>query len=241
MPTTAQLEKAQAIINYQFNDPSILEEALRHSSSVSNRQQSNERMEFLGDAILGYTVCEYLYEKYPDELEGEMTKIKSAVVSRRVCHIIARDLQFDQILELGKGMTERQALPSSILAAAFESIIAAIYLDGGMAPAKEFILNHLIPFIKENSQSAHQQNFKSILQQYTQRHLSATPQYHILNESGPDHDKIFEICAQVNGKKYSPAQGKTKKQSEQNAALNALKALGLATQDEAGKVVLEDV
>ena len=231
-------EQAHDILGYRFQDDNLLNEALTHASSADHRLQSNERLEFLGDAILGYVVCEHLYHEYPDLLEGDMTKIKSSVVSRKICAQITRQINLDGMLNLGKGMAGRPSLPPSVAAAVFESIIAAIYLDGGMGPARDFILRHVVPFIREAADSAHQQNFKSVLQQLAQKLLPCNPAYILLDEKGPDHAKAFEVCVEINGRRFPSAWANAKKQAEQKAALHALLGMGLAQADAHGAVTL---
>jgi len=234
------VEKANEVLGYRFKDAALLREAVTHASVADDRLQSNERMEFLGDAILGFVVCEYLYNAYPELLEGDLTKIKSAVVSRRVCAKISEANNMAELLNLGKGMAGRTGLPSSVAAAVLESLIAAIYLDGGLKEAKDFILRHIVPFIKEAAESAHQQNFKSVLQQYAQKHLPTNPIYVLLDEKGPDHAKCFEVCVEVEGRRSQSAWANSKKEAEQNAALNALLELGLATRNAKGHIQLTD-
>jgi ribonuclease-3 len=233
-------DKAFPILGYRFKDADLLYEALTHASSADHRLKSNERMEFLGDAILGYVICEYLYHEFPDLLEGDMTKIKSAVVSRRVCAKISKEIQLDQLLNLGKGMTGRPGLPSSVAAAVFESIIAAIYLDGGMEAARTFILEHTRPYLDDAATSAHQQNFKSVLQQLSQKQMPCHPAYVLLDEKGPDHAKAFEVCVDIDGRRFPSAWANAKKQAEQRAALNALLELKLARIDQRGAVHLAE-
>jgi len=222
------IQQAADILGYTFKDPTLLEEALTHASCADSRLQSNERMEFLGDAILGFVVCEYLHNQFTDLLEGDLTKIKSAVVSRRVCAVISREIELEKMLNLGKGMSGRPVLPSSVAAAVFESIIAAIYLDGGLRSARAFILRMLKPFIHEAAESAHQQNFKSVLQQIAQRHLPTHPCYVLMDEQGPDHNKAFHVCVEIGGRRFPAAWANSKKQAEQKAALQALCELGIA-------------
>lgn len=222
------IDHAADILGYRFKDESLLTEALTHASYADCRLQSNERMEFLGDAILGFVVCEYLYLKFPDLLEGDLTKIKSAVVSRRICAKISKQIHLEKMLNLGKGMSGRPALPSSVAAAVLESIIAAIYQDGGIRSARAFILRVLKPYIHEAAESAHQQNFKSVLQQIAQRHLPTNPSYVMLDEKGPDHAKAFEVCVQIDGRNFTSSWANSKKEAEQQAALNALCELGIA-------------
>ncbi len=223
-PADAKLERCQKIIGYEFRDIGILLSALTHSSVASTRTQSNERMEFLGDSILGMIVCENLFRKYPEYLEGELTKIKSIVVSRRVCAKISRQLALDECLIVGRGML-KSAMPRSLMSDVFEAIVAAIYLDGGIEAASRFIMEHLEPEIRLAADGHHGGNYKSSLQQVAQRELKGTPIYRLVNEFGPDHSKQFCVAAEIAGKRYTPAWGRNKKEAEQRAAGNALAEL----------------
>ncbi|QDU33873.1 Ribonuclease 3 [Poriferisphaera corsica] len=228
----------RSLLQYTFKQPEILQEALTHASYADSRLNSNERMEFLGDAILGFVVCEYLYANYPELLEGELTKIKSAVVSRRTCALISEQTGLVKLLELGKGMIGRPSLPSSVAAAVYESVIAAIYLDGGMEAARQYILRDMTPIIEEAEASSHQENFKSVLQQYAQKHMPFNPIYVLLDEKGPDHAKCFEVAVDIDGRKFTSSWANSKKEAEQKAALHALVELGLAEVSEQGHVTL---
>ena len=228
-------------LGYTFSSEQLLAEALTHASSADHRLESNERMEFLGDAVLSYVVCAYLFRTFPDLLEGEMTKIKSAVVSRRQCAVISGNLKLVSMLNMGKGMTCREQVPESVAAAAYEAIIAAIFLDGGMAPAEQFILEHMRPVIDDMAECTHQHNFKSVLQQYAQKNLPGNPSYQLLDEKGPDHAKCFEVCAEIAGRRYPSAWARSKKQAEQDAALLAMKELQLASVSDDGEVTLVDL
>ncbi len=239
VPSRNIVEKASQVLGYTFKDAQLLKESLTHASGAGHRLDSNERMEFLGDAILAYTVCDYLFRHYKEMHEGDMTKIKSTVVSRKVCAKISSKINLNALLQLGKGVSSRPTLPESIGAAVLESVIAAIYLDGGIRPAKRFILKHVVPFIHESAESSHQHNFKSVLQQYAQRHLPVHPTYVKLDEKGPDHSKCFEICVEIDGKRFESAWAASKKEAEQKAALAALCGLNLAQVDSDGQVVLQ--
>jgi ribonuclease-3 len=220
------LQTAQELIGYEFKNPDLLVAALTHASVADSRVQSNERLEFVGDAILGMVVCQALYEQFPDYLEGELTKIKSAVVSRRTCAQIARAIGLPKCLFLGKGMSGRQQLPSSLAAAVYESLIAAIYLDScDIELVRNFILTTAEKHIRQAAESEHQRNYKSQLQQHAQKHLSATPMYELLDEKGPDHSKCFEVSVVVQEKRYPSAWGPSKKEAEQKAAYLALRTL----------------
>ena len=218
--------------DHKFSNIEILARALTHSSVAHNRQDSNERMEFLGDAVLALVVCRELYDHADELTEGEMTKIKSAVVSRSTCAVLAEEIGLCDQLVLGKGMSRRGQLPLSVAAAVFESIIGAIYLDGGLEPASDFILRYICPHIDEALANEHQENFKSMLQQHAQRRLGLTPDYQLLDEKGPDHSKCFEVAVSIEGKHFPSAWGMTKKQAEQGAAKLALAELGLLLNDQ---------
>src|SRR5690242_1663770 len=137
------LEECQKAIGYQFRQPDLLRASLTHASGANTRLASNERLEFLGDAVLGLVTCEQLYLRFPDYQEGDLTKIKSVVVSRRTCARFSRQLNLGEYLFLGKGMNQHTVVPSSLLADVYESLVAAIYLDGGLEAARTFILKHL--------------------------------------------------------------------------------------------------
>ncbi len=226
------LERCQQAIDYRFKDPSLLASALTHASVAPNRLESNERMEFFGDSVLGVVVCEYLYNTYPDYLEGSLTKIKSAVVSGRTCAVISEELGLDECLFLGNGISMRSKLPMSVTAAVFESLIAAMHLDAGFDHTRAFILRCMIPHIEAAAASDHQQNFKSQLQQHSQRELAATPTYELLDEKGPDHSKCFEIAVRIAGRRFAGAWGPSKKEAEQKAAYSALVELSLIVEDD---------
>jgi ribonuclease III len=220
------LQHLQEAIAYTFQNPQLLISALTHASIADSRVQSNERMEFLGDAILGLAVCSELYRRFPDYLEGEMTKVKSAVVSRRTCAVIARELELPRHLIIGKGMTCRGQLPSSVAAAVYEALIAAIYIDSGsLDVACKFVLDTVGQHLARAAASEHQRNFKSQLQQYAQQTLCATPLYELLDEKGPDHSKCFEVGVVIKGRRYCSAWGPSKKEAEQKAAYLALREL----------------
>lgn len=219
------LAACEELIGYRFKDSSLLRAALTHASGADNRADSNERLEFLGDAILGVVVCEKLFHDFPKYQEGELTKIKSVVVSRNTCTRISRALGLDEHLILGKGLSQSNVLPDSLLSDVFEALIAAIYLDGGMVPAKDFILRFVEDEIREAVENGTSENYKSMLQQHAQREFGIPPSYHLINEAGPDHNKEFEVAARVNGQQYESAWGRNKKEAEQKAAFNALKSM----------------
>jgi ribonuclease-3 len=226
-PDSQQLEQSrlavcQRRIGHQFQKPALLESALVHASGADHRLASNERMEFLGDAILGAIVCEELFHQFPQYLEGDLTKLKSIVVSRQTCAKISQALGLREFLVLGKGMTTHPAVPQSVLSDVLESLIAAIYLDGGIEAAREFVLTYFGPEIESAASGDTGGNYKSLLQQFSQREHGVTPTYHLLDEKGPDHSKCFKITAQIGSQRFPPAWGRSKKESEQRAAHNAI-------------------
>jgi ribonuclease-3 len=219
---TDALARCQEVIDYQFRSTELLRGSLTHASGADSRLTSNERLEFLGDAILGSVVCELLYHQFPEFLEGDLTRIKSVVVSRRTCTKISRQLGLEQFLILGKGMSTQTQVPPSVLADVFESLIAAIYLDGGIESARGFIHRHMGPEIERAGNGYHGGNYKSVLQQLSQKEFGSTPVYQVLDEKGPDHSKCFKVAAQIGRQYYPPAWGRNKKDAEQRAAMFAL-------------------
>jgi len=220
-------EKAEAILQYQFKNPDLLTESLTHASIANTRLVSNERMEFLGDAVLDLVVCEALFLRFPEYLEGDLTKVKSAVVSRKTCAEISNETGLTDLLITGKGISSRDSMPSSLAAAVYESIIAALYLDGGFEVVKQYVLRTMTPKIEAIAADEHQQNFKAVLQQHAQKCMGATPLYELLDEKGPDHSKCFEVGVVIDGKRFTSAWGPNKKAAEQKAALYALEELGV--------------
>ena len=235
-----RLAEAERRLGHRFDDRGLLEQALRHASSADDRLQSNERLEFLGDAVLGIVVCRELYNRFPDLLEGELTKIKSNVVSRRVCAEIAEELGIGRLLQLGKGMDGRGEMPPSLLAAVLESVIGAMYEDAGFERTSKFILDLLETRIDHAAKLGHQQNFKSVLQQVFQRKGLGAPNYQVLDERGPDHAKCFKVSVAAAGRRFGGCWGPNKKQAEQQAALTALLDLELASSDAAGDIHLAE-
>mgnify|MGYP003700447229 FL=1 len=230
------LSELERVLGYEFQDKEVIQRAMRHASISDSRLDSNERLEFLGDSVLGLIACERIYEKFPNLLEGEMTKIKSSVVSRKTCARIADDLELERFMQVGKGMQTAGDLPRSLGAAALEAVIAAIYTDAGLKETRRFLTPLIDPVIDAAARSGHQQNFKSVLQQHAQQLLGTTPQYRILDEKGPDHAKAFKIGVELAGRQHEASWGQSKKQAEQAAALNALRELGVVRHNEKGEI-----
>ena len=216
------LKNCEVQLGYEFRDRNLLFEAVTHASCSATRLNSYERMEFLGDSILGYVVCEYLYHTHPDWLEGQLTKIKSVVVSRQTCARIGASLGIEEFLVVGKGIGNRGPVPMSLLANAFESIVAAIYLDGGMESTKKFLMRFVPEQVTLAVDGDLEPNFKSELQQYAQRKFGLPPTYNLVDDHGPDHEKWFQVAAVLDKRNFTPAWGRNKKEAEQKAAANAL-------------------
>lgn len=226
MPDTAKkLDACQEAIRYRFQNPELLRAALTHSSGAATPQTSNERLEFLGDAILGALVVDILYHRCPAAMEGEMTQIKSAVVSRASCARISKAQGLGKMLFLGKGMEHNKRLPDSLLANVQESVIGAVYLDGGVEAARAYVETFFEEEISQNISGDASKNYKTLLQQYVQQHLRQTPVYQVKDERGPDHSKCFKISVRVGKKNYQSAWGRNKKEAEQRAAHNAFNQL----------------
>lgn len=228
------LDAAQETLGHRFADEGLLVTALTHASIADTRLASNERLEFLGDAILGMIVCEELYRRFGDWDEGDLTKVKSVVVSRRTCAKISDQTGLSQMLILGNGIDVNSVLPLSVRAAVYEAIIGALFLDSGIDVARRFVLSTTKAHIDECSVSQTHDNFKSALQQFVQRHMATTPRYETMDEQGPDHSKCFEIAVVVGGRRYPSAWGPSKKEAEQAAAKLALDLLQENRHAEAG-------
>ena len=220
-----KLVLCQTQIGYRFNDIFLLREALTHASGASHRLASNERLEFLGDAILGMVVCDWLYRDYPEYSEGDLTKIKSAVVSRRTCGGVAKELQLDRCLIVGKGVTRNRSYPKSLVSDVFEAVVAAIYLDGGLDQVRPLIHKWMAAEVRLAVSGQSGGNHKSALQQHAQRDMGSTPVYRLLTEAGPDHSKSFQVVAVIGDRTFVPAWGRNKKEAEQHAAGNAMAEL----------------
>jgi len=222
------LQQIEQIIGYRFSNRNLLSKAFAHSSAVDDRLFSNERLEFLGDAVLAAVICRTLFERFPGHMEGDLTKIKSMLVSRRTCARVTKRFGLHKFLKVGKGMSSSsRALTSSLAASLLEAIIAAIYIDSGFDAASSFILRTFASEIDRTNAEQSHGNFKSLLQQYAQQQLNTTPVYELLDEKGPDHDKCFESEVVIAGRHFPSAWGTNKKETEQKAAFNALVELGV--------------
>lgn len=215
-------------IEYKFKDTSLLKEALTHSSYANEKgnMMCNERMEFLGDAVLSIVSAEYLYKKFPTTPEGKLSKLRSSLVCTQSLASFARELDLGSYLLLGKGESASGGADrDSILEDAFEALIAAIYLDGGMECAKKHILRFLARDVELQNVSF--KDYKTTLQEIIQQNPDETLNYVLVGESGPDHDKRFEVEVHLNSNVIGKGIGRSKKQAEQEAAREALSLMGI--------------
>ncbi len=227
----AQLSKLKELekrIGYRFHDISLLRNALVHASYVNESEtqdlQDNERLEFVGDAVLEFVVSEYLYRKFPGQTEGTLTVVRSSIVGRRHCAAMAKQLELDDCLLVGKGERNAAAgMKKSILANALEALIASIYFDGGMGAARRFILKMLEQHIPASVTG--DENFKAHLQALCQRKAGVLPSYRVISTEGPDHQKTFEVEVSIKGAPWGTGRGASKKEAQQEAAKKALEKM----------------
>jgi len=221
-----KLKRCQKALGYKFSDPDLLEQALTHASSRGSLSLDNERLEFLGDAILGAIISEHFYQMLPQEEEGELSRLKAAIVSRRVQARVAKDLGLGEFIILGKGMRrETTSLPASVLANVFEAVLGGIYLDGGLEAAHKFVFSALKKEIDLALSDRHIKNYKSLLQELAHKEFGEFATYKIISEEGPDHKKEFTAVAVIKGKEYGRGKGRSKKEAEQSAAQATLAML----------------
>ena len=218
-------------LGYRFRDPRLLAQALKHRSWVYANQgegvDSNERLEYLGDAVLALAAAEYLFRRYEDRREGDLTRMKSLAVSRALLARRARAIDLGSHILLSP--EERAAGggdQDSILSDAFEAVIGALYLDGGLGPARRFIETVLLHDLEGLVQGEDFVNFKSLLLEHVQGRGQGHPRYQVLDERGPDHEKVFSVDVSVTGQTIGRGQGRSKKEAQQMAARDALQSLG---------------
>ena len=220
-------QELQKNIGYQFEDESLLNKAMTHTSyAYENNVESNEKLEFLGDSILEFISSKYIFKNYPNLKEGEMTKVRAQVVCEQSLYKIAKMHNFSDFLNLGKSEKLSGGKESpAILADSVEAVIAAMYIDGGLKVAEKFIIENLKNEIELATKHVGQKDYKTVLQEKLQIHGDVKIEYILLNESGPDHDKRFEMEVRCNGKKLAVGTGKSKKLAQMDAAHNAIESL----------------
>ena len=221
----SEMEIFQERIGYTFRRPEILRLALTHSSGATCREQSNERLEFLGDAILGDIICVELFRRFPKADEGELTRLKSDVVSRETCARVGCEIGLSKVLIVGRAISLLREMPASIPANAMEALIAAVAIDGGRRAVRCFIERYFRKEIVRAAADTGMTNAKSSLQQLSQQRFGCAPQYVLLDEQGPAHSRAFRIAVRIAIREFPSAWGASKKQTEQQAARNALEVL----------------
>lgn len=224
------MQELEKKLNYTFRNQELLREALNHSSYANEHRSqglgSNERLEFLGDSVLGFVTAEYLFARHPDLPEGDLTRIRAALVCEQSLHEVAQKLNLGSYLKLGKGEEAgggRQR--ASILADATESVFAAVYLDGGLEAARALIHRVLLDKERETDVEERRRDYKTELQELVQRRSNQTLQYELVSASGPDHAKVFTSRVLLNGQPIGKGQGHSKKEAEQAAAHAGLTTL----------------
>jgi ribonuclease-3 len=220
------MNQLQQAIGYAFKKTALLERALTHSSYANERRlpQSNERLEFLGDSVLGFIAAEYLYGRFPGKPEGELTRMRAAAVCEPALFRYAQAFRLGEALRLGRGEAATGgARRPSMGADAFEALLAAIYLDGGLEPARTFALR----FLKDGTARPAMVDSKTALQQIVQQKPEEAVDYVLMNESGPDHEKCFVVEVRLHSNVLGVGQGRSKKLAEQAAAAEALRLFGV--------------
>ncbi|MBQ2323072.1 MAG: ribonuclease III [Oscillospiraceae bacterium] len=217
-------------LNYHFHNVALLQEALRHSSYANEHRGanvfSNERLEFLGDSVLGFVTAEYLFAKHPTAPEGELTRIRALLVCEDSLHEVAKRLELGQYLLLGHGEESGGGRTrASTLADAVEAVFAAVYLDGGIDAARRLIHRVLLDTEREDIAEEKRRDYKTLLQEFVQRSPNQTLAYVMVGESGPDHAKTFLAEVHLNGERIGSGSGRSKKEAEQMAARDAMEKL----------------
>ncbi len=223
----SELEKN---LNYTFKNPELLKNALTHSSFANEehcKYGSNERLEFLGDSVLSIIVSEYIYKNFKKLPEGELTKLRASLVCEKALFGYSKELELGRFLYLGRGEAHNHGEERpSILADAFEAVLAAIYLDGGIEPAKRHVLRFVSDELKSQAEDSFK-DYKTLLQEVIQKNPEERLVYILTDESGPDHDKRFTVEVHLNSNIIGEGIGKSKKQAEQEAARKALLLMGI--------------
>ena len=217
-------------IGYVFEDKKLIYEALSHSSyanEIKHGHHSNERLEFLGDSVLSIVVSDHLFKHFSHLPEGDLTKIRASLVCEKALFEFSKQIDLGSFIMLGRGeeMTGGRKRPS-IVSDAFEAVIAAIYLDGGMEKAREYVLGFLPKKLDRNTANS-LNDYKTRLQEIIQKNPEECVEYALVSEKGPDHDRIFTVKVRLNGAAIGTGEGHTKKQAEQEAAKQALELMGI--------------
>ncbi len=233
-----ELLKFESHAGLRFRRLELLNQAFSHRSFANEQDdtiENNERLEFLGDSVLGLVVAEYLYVKLGDRPEGDLARIKSFVVSEDSLAEVARAIHVDNVVLVGKGEEYSGGrTKKAILADALEAVIGAYFLDSGFKAVKKFVITHLAPQIDSVLEDRHRKDYKTLLQEFAQKTYKSYPRYSVQKKTGPDHDKTFWMMVEVGGSMYGPGKGKNKKEAEQAAAAQAYRELNQDGGDDSG-------
>ena len=224
------MQELERKLNYTFRSPALLQEALNHSSYANEHRgdhlHSNERLEFLGDSVLGFVTAEYLFERHPEAPEGDLTRIRAALVCEQSLHEVAQQLDLGRYLKLGRGEEAGGGRErTSILADAVEAVFAAVYLDGGIGAARDLIHRCLLDVQRESVVEERRRDYKTALQELVQRESGQVLTYCLTGAEGPDHAKTFSVAVELNGAPIGQGRGRSKKEAEQMAAKAAIEKL----------------
>lgn len=225
-----RLSGLEVALGYVFKNPTFLKRALSHKSYANemrlDKDEHNERLEFLGDAVLELVISDLLFERFPDEREGLMSKVRASLVNETSLATLARQMNLGDYLYLGKGESQGDGREkNSLIADAFEAVIGAVYLDTGFDPIFRIVKTIFEPEIERAKREDISRDYKTKLQEEIQNRFKTAPEYRVTSESGPDHDKTFEVELFVQNEFWSKGHGKSKKQAEQSAAEKALEKL----------------
>lgn len=226
-PTFERLEK---ILRYEFKDQNLLTESLIHKSysyeNLASKLKHNERLEFLGDAVLELVVSDLLMEHFPEAAEGELSRLRASIVNETQLATVASKLELGKLIYLGKGEEQTKGRSkNSILANTYEAVLAAIYMDGGYEKVYTIVQDQFLPLIAEIKKTGFDRDYKTKLQEEMQNRYKKVPRYQVKEEAGPDHNKTFRIEVSIKGRFLALGSGKSKKEAEQDAARGALQVL----------------
>jgi len=216
------LEGVQKAVRHRFTRVELLEQALTHASAAGPGRPANERLEFLGDAVVDLLVAEHLFRVMPEAGEGRLTQVKSSVVRGRTMARVARSLGLGEALRVDTGLRERRGYPPSMLAGVYEALVGAIFLDGGIRAARRFVMQSLGPEVQKVLGGGIPWSYKSILQERAQAEGKGIPEYRTVGSEGPSHHRIFRAEVRVRGETWGTGRGRTKKEAQEKAARGAL-------------------
>jgi ribonuclease-3 len=220
-----ELGELENVLGHAFENRGLLEQALTHASATTGACTDNERLEFLGDAVVTLAVNDHLFRLFTKCEEGILTEIKSIVVSAPALARRSRELALGDFARLGRGMPAGSDLSDSVLANLFEAVVGALYLDAGFSPARDFVIAQLSGEIEATAGNRGDRNHKAALQKLSSVRYGDLPRYRVVSQVGPDHEKVFEVEAMIKERTFPAARGRTKKEAEQGAASNALEVL----------------